>query len=98
MACDPGCALLLLGMGYQGLSINAAALPRVKWAIRSVSFPQMAALAEEALRLDEPQPIWRRVRQVLRDAGLERLIQRGEESSSGTEARTADPSGRGASV
>jgi len=91
MACDPGCALLLLGMGYDGLSINAAALPRVKWAIRSVSFAQMAALADAALRLDEPEPIWRLVRQVLRDAGLDRLIQRADDEGNGVVARIAVP-------
>jgi len=98
MACDPGCALLLLGMGYNGLSINAAALPRVKWAIRSVSFAQMAALAEAALRLDEPKPIWRLVRQVLRDAGLDRLIQRADDEGNGAAARTAVPALRGATT
>jgi len=89
MACDPGCALLLLGMGYDGLSINAAALPRVKWAIRSVSFPQMAALADAALRLDEPKPIWRLVDQVLRDAGLDRLVHRTDDEGNGAGSRTA---------
>ena len=29
-----GCALLLLGMGFDGLSVSATAIPRVKWAIR----------------------------------------------------------------
>jgi len=36
MANDPGCALLLLGMGFDGLSISATAIPRVKWAVRSI--------------------------------------------------------------
>jgi len=91
MACDPGCALLLLGMGYDGLSINAAALPRVKWAVRSVSFAQMAALADAALRLDEPRPIWRLVERLLREAGLERLVQRADDEGNGDAARTAVP-------
>ncbi|MGD2063608.1 MAG: phosphoenolpyruvate--protein phosphotransferase [Nitrospirota bacterium] len=91
MACDPGCALLLLGMGYDGLSINAAALPRVKWAIRSVSFPQMQALAAEALLLDQPEPIWRLVEQVLRDAGLARLVRQGEAEADGAGYETAVP-------
>jgi phosphotransferase system enzyme I (PtsP) len=38
MASDPGCALLLLGFGFNSLSISAAGLPRVKWAIRGWSF------------------------------------------------------------
>jgi phosphotransferase system enzyme I (PtsP) len=89
MAGDPGCALLLLGMGFNSLSINAAALPRVKWAIRSVTFAQMEALAEAALQLDRPEPIWRLVEQVLEDAGLERLVQRADAQVDETGSRTA---------
>ena len=73
MANDPGCALLLLGMGFDGLSISATAIPRVKWAIRSVSVARMKTLAEQALRLDRPEHIHRLLEQALRDAGLERL-------------------------
>jgi phosphotransferase system enzyme I (PtsP) len=73
MANDPGCALLLLGMGFDGLSISATAIPRVKWAIRSVSATHMKALAGQALRLDRPERVHRLLEQTLRDAGLERL-------------------------
>jgi len=73
MANDPGCALLLLGMGFDGLSISATAIPRVKWAIRSVSTTQMKALAEQAPQLDRPEDVNRLLGQTLQDAGLERL-------------------------
>jgi phosphotransferase system enzyme I (PtsP) len=73
MANDPGCALLLAGMGFEGLSISATAIPRVKWAIRSVSAARMKTLAEQALELDRPEPVHRLLEQVLQDAGLERL-------------------------
>jgi phosphotransferase system enzyme I (PtsP) len=73
MANDPGCALLLLGMGFDGLSISATAIPRVKWAIRSVSAARMQALAGQALELDRPEGVHRLLEQALRDAGLERL-------------------------
>ena len=73
MANDPGCALLLAGMGFDGLSISATTIPRVKWAIRSVSAARMKSLAEQALQLDRPEPVHRLLEQVLRDAGLERL-------------------------
>jgi len=76
MASDPGCALLLLGMGFTSLSVNAAALPRVKWAIRSVDFPRMQSLAKEALMLDRPEPIRQRLEKALEDAGLDRLLRR----------------------
>jgi phosphotransferase system enzyme I (PtsP) len=73
MANDPGCALLLLGMGFDGLSISATAIPRVKWAIRSVSAARMKTLAEQALRLERPEHVHRLLEQTLRDAGLDRL-------------------------
>jgi phosphotransferase system enzyme I (PtsP) len=73
MANDPGCALLLLGMGFDGLSISATAIPRVKWAIRSVSAARMKTLAEQALRLERPEHVHRLLEQALRDAGLDRL-------------------------
>jgi phosphotransferase system, enzyme I, PtsP len=73
MANDPGCALILLGMGFDGLSISARAIPRVKWAIRSVSATQMKTLAGQALQFDRPEHVHRLLEQALRDAGLERL-------------------------
>ena len=73
MANDPGCALLLLGMGFDGLSISATAIPRVKWAIRSVSSACMKTLAEQALQLDRPERVHRLLEQTLQDAGLDRL-------------------------
>jgi phosphotransferase system enzyme I (PtsP) len=73
MANDPGCALLLLGMGFDGLSISATAIPRVKWAIRSVSAARMKTLAKQALQLDRPERVHRLLEQTLQDAGLDRL-------------------------
>jgi phosphotransferase system enzyme I (PtsP) len=75
MANDPGCALLLAGMGFDGLSISATTIPRVKWAIRSVSAARMKTLAEQALQLHRPELVHRLLEQVLQDAGLERLYQ-----------------------
>ena len=68
MANDPGCALLLLGMGFDGLSISASAIPRVKWAIRSVPAARMQGLAEQALQLDRPELVHHLLEQVLQDA------------------------------
>ena len=73
MASDPGCALLLLGMGINSLSISAAALSRVKWAIRSVDSQHLKALAEEALRLEKPEAIRQLLDKALENAGLDRL-------------------------
>lgn len=71
MANDPGCALLLLGMGFDGLSVSASALPRVKWAIRSVTTTHMQALAGRALQLERPELVHHLLEQTLQDARLE---------------------------
>jgi signal transduction protein with GAF and PtsI domain len=76
MASDPGCALLLLGLGFNSLSISAAALPRVKWAIRSVDFSRMQSLAKKALMLDRPEPIRQLLEKALEGAGLDQLLRR----------------------
>ncbi|SFX30859.1 phosphoenolpyruvate--protein phosphotransferase [Marinospirillum alkaliphilum] len=49
LAGDPAGAVLLLGMGYQNLSMNLASLPRVKAAIRRVTVAQSRELLEKAL-------------------------------------------------
>ena len=71
MANDPGCALLLLGMGFDGLSISASAIPRVKWAIRGVPAARMQAMAEHALQLERPALVRHLLEQVLPDTRLE---------------------------
>jgi phosphotransferase system enzyme I (PtsP) len=76
MAGDPAYALLLLGLGFNSLSISATALPRVKWAIRSVNLPRMESLAKQALMLERPEPIRQLLEKALEDAGLDRLLRR----------------------
>ena len=49
MAGDPAAAALLLGLGLDEFSMNAAVIPRVKHIIRSVSFDACKTLAESAL-------------------------------------------------
>jgi phosphotransferase system enzyme I (PtsP) len=73
MAGDPVLALLLLGMGFDGLSMSPAALPRVKWAIRKVTVPRMRSLAEQALLCERPEAIRPLLVEVLREVGLESL-------------------------
>ncbi|GBE09489.1 phosphoenolpyruvate-protein phosphotransferase [bacterium BMS3Bbin12] len=77
MAGDPAAAVLLLGMGIDSLSTSAANLPRVKWVIRS--FPQARAreLLNQALELEDPGAIRRRIHEALEQAGLGGLIRAG---------------------
>jgi phosphotransferase system enzyme I (PtsP) len=76
MAGDPGCALLLVGLGFNALSVSPAALPRVKWAIRSLDFPTLQSLAKQALKLERPEAIRLLLENALMNAGLERLLSR----------------------
>ena len=49
MASEPISAFLLLGLGYETLSVAPPALPIIKWLIRQVSIEQARAAAEAAL-------------------------------------------------
>ena len=78
MAGQPAAAVLLLGMGVDSLSMNAANLPRVKWVIRSFSQEDAAALLAEALRLESGAEVRRYVNGALERAGLGGLVRAGK--------------------
>jgi phosphotransferase system enzyme I (PtsP) len=78
MAGDPASALLLLGMGVDSLSVSAAMLPRIKWVVRSFSDAQARALAEEALRREEPAAVRALLNEALIGAGLGGLVRAGK--------------------
>ncbi|HSH47474.1 MAG TPA: phosphoenolpyruvate--protein phosphotransferase [Halomonas sp.] len=59
LAGDPAGALLLMGMGFDALSMNALSLPRVRAAIRRVSLSAAQALVDETLALDSPRAVGR---------------------------------------
>ena len=74
LAGDPGGALLLMAMGYDSLSMNAASLPKVKSVIRSVSREWAVQLLEDVLLLDSPHVIKSCVDLALRNAGFGRYL------------------------
>ena len=49
MASEPLSALLLIGLGYETLSVAPPALPLVKWTVRQVSAARARAAADQAL-------------------------------------------------
>jgi phosphoenolpyruvate-protein phosphotransferase (PTS system enzyme I) len=49
MASEPLSAFLLLGLGYETLSVAPPALPFIKWLIRQVTTAQAQSAAEAAL-------------------------------------------------
>ncbi|MGE5155639.1 MAG: phosphoenolpyruvate--protein phosphotransferase [Bdellovibrio bacteriovorus] len=71
---EPAMALLLLGMGFDGLSMNAGALPAVTWAVRGATSERMRALAQEALQCERPDAVRRLLDAAHRDIGLDRLL------------------------
>lgn len=73
IAGDPVTALVLLGMGFDGLSMSPAALLKVKWAVRNVNVATMHAVAAEALRCESADAIDRVLDTMRRDMGLDRI-------------------------
>ncbi|MET0379076.1 MAG: phosphoenolpyruvate--protein phosphotransferase [Spongiibacteraceae bacterium] len=73
LAGDPAAAMLLLAMGYDILSMNATNLPRVKSAIRSISFGYAKDLLHQAMQMESSQQVRVLLDKALDDAGIARL-------------------------
>lgn len=73
IAADPGGALILMAMGYDVLSVNANNLPKVKYAIRNVSFTRARQLLLSVRGLHDAEEIHQELRQSLKAFGLARL-------------------------
>lgn len=52
MAGDPVAVLLLVGMGFNELSMGASAIPRIKWIINQFTLPQACQLLQKALEME----------------------------------------------
>ncbi len=78
MAGDPAAALLLLGMGMDSLSMSASSLPRVKWAIRTISRARSQELLGEALDMEGAKPVREMLERALDEAGLGGLVRAGK--------------------
>ncbi|PAV25857.1 phosphotransferase system enzyme I (PtsP) [Tamilnaduibacter salinus] len=74
LAGDPGGAVLLMAMGYDALSMNAASLPKVKSVIRSITSDWSRELLHDVLELDSPHVIKSCVDLALRSAGFGRYL------------------------
>lgn len=77
MAGDPASVLLLLGMGFDGLSMSASRLSRIKWVIRRFSYEQACALYREVIQMDNATVIRTRLELALENAGLGSLVHAG---------------------
>lgn len=77
MASDPVTTVLLLGMGFDALSMSARALLRVKWAIRNFSYEKAQALVKEVLKIDDPIEVRVHLEMALETANLGSIIRAG---------------------
>jgi phosphoenolpyruvate-protein phosphotransferase (PTS system enzyme I) len=57
MAADPRLTPLLLGLGVRSFSMNAAAVPRVKQAVRSARMDDCARFARRVMEQSDPRRI-----------------------------------------
>ena len=67
MAADPYAAVVLLGLGLDGFSMSAIAIPEIKRIIRSVTLAEAEELAGSVLELKSQREVDRRVRQWLEE-------------------------------
>ncbi|KAA3627696.1 MAG: phosphoenolpyruvate-protein phosphotransferase PtsP [Proteobacteria bacterium] len=77
IAGDPAGALLLLGLGIDGLSMNVASLPRIKWLVRSFSRAEAEQLAQRALRMGDVGEVHLQLNTAIEMRGLGGLIRAG---------------------
>lgn len=76
LAGDPAGALLLMGMGYDSLSMNASSLPKVKSVIRNFSLAQAQQMLESAVAQEGAKGVQQVIQEHLKAAGLTRLHSR----------------------
>ena len=74
MAGNPGAAVLLVAMGFDILSMNAAALLRVKSVIRSMTLEAGRELLHKVMQMEDEQLIRNAVDMALYEAGVDRLL------------------------
>jgi phosphotransferase system enzyme I (PtsP) len=74
LAGTPEGAVLLVGMGYDVLSMNATNLLKVKWIIRQMSSRDCRRILAKVLRMDDPDSIMDFIRDQLVGAGLGRVV------------------------
>lgn len=74
LAGDPLAAVLLLAMGYEVLSMNATALPRVKKTLRSITHVDARELLAEVMLLEHSGAIRQRLQRLMTERGLQQFI------------------------
>ncbi|MBN9287688.1 MAG: phosphoenolpyruvate--protein phosphotransferase [Gammaproteobacteria bacterium 39-13] len=77
MAGEPVCVLILLGLGFDMLSMNAHCIPRVKWIIRNFTLESAEMLVAEVMQMHHARDIRQHLEKALDGAGLGALVRAG---------------------
>jgi phosphotransferase system, enzyme I, PtsP len=70
MAADPVCTLLLVGLGFDDLSMGPFFIPVIKRLIRAMTFETARSLAEEVVTMPTIKEVKSRIFEAMRDLGL----------------------------
>jgi phosphotransferase system enzyme I (PtsP) len=74
LAGTPVGAVMLMGMGYHVLSMNATHLPKIKWVLRNFKRSHARRIVARCLQMDTAEEINSYVHKELVDAGLGRVV------------------------
>ena len=74
LAGDPLAVVVLLALGYDGLSMNATSLPKVKKVLRNLSMAEALVVLDEIMVMNNEAEIRERLEQVLAERGLQKFI------------------------
>lgn len=78
MAGEPAAIIVLLGLGFDSLSMNAHNIPRAKWIIRNFSLAKAQKLVSEVLNFQHAQDVRSHLEGALEEAGLGALVRAGK--------------------
>lgn len=78
MASDPLAAIVLLGMGYRELSMNAGNISKVKRAISRFEIPELEQLTARILQYETDAKVKSELIQIMEQKGLSSLIRAGQ--------------------
>lgn len=77
MAADPMATLLLLGMGFDMLSVNSPMYTRIKWVVRKFTMTRARKILSEVLDMRTASEVRRHLEFALEEQGLGGLIRAG---------------------
>jgi phosphotransferase system enzyme I (PtsI) len=92
MASDPLAACLLVGLGLRELSMEAAAIPEIKEAVRRLNVPEAEAIAEQALACDSADAVEELLARELAPRLIDLLAGIAEDVVTGTRSSAPPPS------